>query len=766
VSSTAETTAPPKAPTSRGKLAVYAVLGLAALAALLLAGRQAGASVPRFAAWVESLGVWGPVVFILGYAVATVAFIPGSLLTLAAGAIFGLAKGTLYTFLGATLGAAAAFLVARHLARGAIEKKIAGNPRFGAIDRAVGREGFKIVALLRLSPVFPFNLLNYSLGLTKVRFLHYLAASVAMLPGTLLYVYYGKAAGSLAALASGAEARKGAESWIFLGVGLLATIAVTTYVTRLAGRALKSELDAPSAPRRTAMSEPALAPSPPLIEPLDEHNRKLVENVHPPAWVNPEPAPRYHLVVIGAGTAGLVSAAGAAGLGARVALIERHLMGGDCLNVGCVPSKGVIRAARAWQEAREARARFGGPAVVDGSGDFAAAMERMRRLRAGISGNDSARRFQGLGVDVFLGDGRFISPDAVEVGGRRLRFRRAVVATGGRAAELPIPGLAEAGYRTNETIFNLTELPKRLAVIGGGPIGCEMAQSFARFGSRVTVIDIAPHVLPREDGDAAEVVQKAMAKDGVRFELAAKILEVLCRDGEKVVVLEREGQRREATVDEILVSVGRAPNVEGLGLDAAGVRFGKAGIEVDDHLRTSNRNIYACGDVASRFQFTHLADAQARIVIQNALFFGRAKASALTIPWCTYTTPEIAHVGMYEGDARDRGIEVDTLTVHLADVDRALLDGADEGFLRLHVAKGSKDGRILGATLVAEHAGDMFGELCLAVTRGIGLNRIASVIHPYPTQGEVVKKAADQWRRGKLTPGVKKLFERWFRVFR
>ena len=514
------------------------------------------------------------------------------------------------------------------------------------------------------------------------------------------------------------------------------------------------------------MPEPALAHPPSLIEPLDEHNLKLIENVHPSTWVNPEPAPRYHMVVIGAGTAGLVSAAGAAGLGAKVALIERHLMGGDCLNVGCVPSKGVIRASRAWQDAREARARFGGPAVAAGAGDFAAAMERMRRLRAGISHVDSARRFQSLGVDVFLGDGRFVSPDTVEVGGRRLHFRRAVVATGGRAAEPPIPGLAEAGYRTNETIFNLTELPKRLAVIGGGPIGCEMSQSFARFGSRVTHLVQEGHILPREDADAAEVVQRAMLADGVRFEFDMKVVEVRRQGAEKMVVFERNGERHEAVVDEILLAVGRAPNVEGLGLEAAGVRYGKKGVEVDDHLRTSSKNIYACGDVASRYQFTHLADAQARIVIQNALFFGRAKVSALTIPWCTYTTPEIAHVGMYEKDAREKGLEVDTLTVHLADVDRAILDGADEGFLRVHVEKGSKDGRILGATLVAEHAGDMIGELCLAVTHGIGLGKIASVIHPYPTQGEVVKKAADQWRRGKLTPGVKKVFQRWFRVFK
>jgi pyruvate/2-oxoglutarate dehydrogenase complex dihydrolipoamide dehydrogenase (E3) component len=516
------------------------------------------------------------------------------------------------------------------------------------------------------------------------------------------------------------------------------------------------------------MSEPAPAlhtPSP--IEPLDEFNRELLENVHPPHWVNPEPAPRYHMVVIGAGTAGLVSAAGAAGLGAKVALIERHLMGGDCLNVGCVPSKGVIRASRAWQDVRQGRERFGAPAADPrgnfSSGDFGAAMARMRRLRAGISENDGAKRFSGLGIDVFLGDGRFVGPDEIEVGGKRLRFRRAVIATGARAAAPPIPGLAEAGYLTNETIFNLTELPERLVIIGGGPIGCEMAQSFACFGSRVTLLDKDGHVLIREDADAAEIVQQAMIRDGVQLEFNMKILDVKRRGSEKILTIESGGERKEVTADQILVAAGRAPNVEGLGLEAAGVKYSRKGVEVDDKLRTTNPKIYACGDVASRFQFTHVADAQARIVIGNALFFGRSKASALTIPWCTYTTPEIAHVGLYEKDAREKGLEVDTLTVPLATVDRAILDGADEGFLRVHLKKGTD--QILGATLVAEHAGDMIGELCLAVTHRIGLGKIASVIHPYPTQGEVIKKAADTWRRGKLTPGVKKLFARWFRIF-
>jgi pyruvate/2-oxoglutarate dehydrogenase complex dihydrolipoamide dehydrogenase (E3) component len=515
------------------------------------------------------------------------------------------------------------------------------------------------------------------------------------------------------------------------------------------------------------MSEPAIAHEPFPVEPMDEFNVELVDNVHPAWWVNPEPAPRYHMVVIGAGTAGLVSAKGAAGLGARVALIERHLMGGDCLNVGCVPSKGVIRASRSWADAREAAERFGGPQVSrDAAGDFGFAMARMRRLRAGISKVDSAESARAAGVDVFLGDGRFVSPDTLEVGGKRLRFRRAVIATGARAAEPPIPGLAEVGFRTNETIFNLTELPKRLVVIGGGPIGCELAQSFARFGSHVTHLVKEHHVLPREDADAAEIVQQAMLASGVHFEFGMKVVEARRKGGDKVVVFERGGQRQEVAADEILVAAGRAPNVEGMGLEAAGVRYGRRGVEVDDHLRTSNKSIFACGDVASRFQFTHIADAQARIVIQNALFFGHAKSSALTIPWCTYTTPEIAHVGMYEKDAKEKGLEVETLTIHLSDVDRAILDGADEGFLRLHVEKGSKEGKILGATLVAEHAGDMIGELCLAVTHGIGLNQIASVIHPYPTQGEVVKKAADTWRRGKLTPTVKKVFDWFFRTFK
>ena len=501
---------------------------------------------------------------------------------------------------------------------------------------------------------------------------------------------------------------------------------------------------------------------PPLVEPLDEFNRRLLANVHPPGWANPVPRRRYQLVVIGAGTAGLVSAAGAAGLGAKVALIERYLMGGDCLNVGCVPSKAIIRAARAWREATRARGAFGGPAA-SGAGDFPAVMARMRELRAGLSRIDGAPRFRDLGVDVFLGEGRFVAPDRVAVDGHVLRFRRAIIATGARPAVPRIPGLAEAGYLTNETIFGLTELPQRLVVIGGGPIGCELAQAFARFGSAVTLVNQAPHLLPREDRDAAALVERAMLRDGVTLVRESRVARVE-RDGPtRLVVVAGAGREERLPADILLVAAGRTPNVEGLGLEAAGVRYGPAGVMVDDRLRTANPRVFAAGDVASRFKFTHNSDEQARLAIQNALFFGRRRISRLVLPWCTYTSPEVAHVGMYEEEARAAGHDVETFTIPLNEVDRAVLDGESDGFFRVHVQRGR--GRILGATLVAEHAGDMISEIGMAIANGVRLGGIGRTIHPYPTQAEVFRKAADAWRRSKLTPRVRRIFALFFRVF-
>ncbi|HEV8539794.1 MAG TPA: mercuric reductase [Nitrospiraceae bacterium] len=508
---------------------------------------------------------------------------------------------------------------------------------------------------------------------------------------------------------------------------------------------------------------------PVLMPPDDEYNRKLVENVHPPAWVNPEPTVRYNLVVIGAGTAGLVTAAVAAGIGAKVALIEKHLMGGDCLNVGCVPSKALIRASRAWADVRMS-VSFGVHLPDGVKYDFGAAMARMRQLRARISQMDSARRFTGLGVDVFIGEGRFTGSETVEVTGdagrRSLRFAKAAICTGARAAVPPIPGLEQAGCLTNETVFTLTDLPPRLAVIGAGPIGCEMAQSFARFGSRVVLIEQAGRILPREDAEAAAVVQARMQRDGVTVAINAKITQVELRGREKVLRYDLNGTTKELAVEEILIGVGRAPNVEGLALERVGVEYDRwQGVTVNDRLQTSNPCIYAAGDICFPFKFTHTADALAQIVIQNALFphplgLGYASTKSLIIPWCTYTQPELAHVGLYESEARARGLDVETYTYRLEEVDRAILDGEEQGFARLHVRKGTD--QLLGATIVAAHAGEMISELTVLMKAGKGVKTLTGTIHPYPTQAEVVKKAATLWRKARFTPRLKAMLSKWF----
>ncbi|HSG71894.1 MAG TPA: mercuric reductase [Planctomycetaceae bacterium] len=493
------------------------------------------------------------------------------------------------------------------------------------------------------------------------------------------------------------------------------------------------------------------------LSPRDEFNRQLEANVHPPSWTNPTPTGRYNLVVIGAGTAGLVTAAGAAGLGAKVALIERDLMGGDCLNVGCVPSKSLIAASRAAAAVR-AGARFG-VEVPDGSQvNFAAVMERMRRLRAGISKNDSAERFRELGVDLFFGQASFVDSSTIEVEGTQIPFKRAVIATGARASAPPIPGLNSSNYLTNETLFSLTELPRRLGIIGAGPIGCEMAQAFARFGSDVFLVEAESGILPREDRDAAEIVQHSLLRDGVHILCCGRELEIKNEAGLRLSV-ESSGQRSDEPIDRLLVSVGRSPNVEHLNLAAVGVQFDKQGIKVDARMRTTNPMIYAAGDVCSPFQFTHAADFMARIVIQNALFRGRKKSSSLLIPWCTYTAPELAHVGLYEAQAEKQGIPVETYVQKFDEVDRAILDGEEEGFVKVLVRRGTD--RIVGATIVASHAGNMISELTLAMTNGMGLKAVANTIHPYPTQAEAIRKLGDQFNRTRLTPFVKSLSQKW-----
>ena len=510
------------------------------------------------------------------------------------------------------------------------------------------------------------------------------------------------------------------------------------------------------------------------LQPKDEHNEKLEQNVHPPDWVNPEPASSYNLVVIGAGTAGLVAAAGAAGLGAKVALIERELMGGDCLNVGCVPSKGLISAARIAAAVRDA-GEFGVEVPQGVHVNFAAVMQRMRRLRANISPNDSVARFRDLGIDVFLGAGRFVDRNTVEVADARLKYKKAVIATGARAAAPPIPGLDEVEYLTNESVFSLTSLPARLGVIGAGPIGCELAQCFARFGSEVYLVESTHGILPREDQAAAAFVKQSMLRDGVKLLCCGRDTRV-ARDGDKIrLQLTSHDESYDVEVDKLLVAVGRAPNVAKLNLEAAGVRFDTSkGVEVNDRLQTTNPRIYAAGDICSKYKFTHAADFMARIVIQNALFMGRAKATALTIPWATYTSPEIAHVGLSEHDARQQNIPIDTFTQNLADVDRAILESETDGFVKIHVQKNTD--KIVGATIVAANAGDMISEVTLAIAANsrvpgwlkklrlaptIGLKVIGSTIHPYPTQAEAIRKTGDLYSRTRLTPRVKSIFDWW-----
>ena len=507
------------------------------------------------------------------------------------------------------------------------------------------------------------------------------------------------------------------------------------------------------------------------LEPFDAHNERLQSNVHPTDWTNPTPDGPYNLVVVGAGTAGLVTAGIASALGAKTALVERSLMGGDCLNVGCVPSKALIRSARCAAEVRDA-AGFG--IDVDGySVDFPKIMERLRRLRAKISPNDSAAKFRDhYGADVFLGDATFTGPDSLRVVGddgeaRELKFAKAAITTGARAAAPPIPGLEDAGYLTNETVFSLTELPDTLLVLGGGPIGSELAQCFARFGSRVILLERGAEILSNDDPAAAAVVRASLERDGVDVRLNAEADRVGATADGRTVHLKGGGS---VSGTHLLVAVGRRPNVDGLGLEAAGVEYdGRTGVAVDDRLKTSNDRIYAAGDVCSKYKFTHAADFLARTLIRTGVtpsvpLAGGSKASDLVIPWCTYTSPELAHVGLTADRAEERGVGIDVYEQPFAEVDRAILESADgepPGFARVYCKQGTDE--VVGATVVSETAGEIISQFSLAMTRGVGLGGFAATIYPYPTRAEAVRKLGDAYNRGRLTPAVKKAFDVWFK---
>jgi pyruvate/2-oxoglutarate dehydrogenase complex dihydrolipoamide dehydrogenase (E3) component len=499
------------------------------------------------------------------------------------------------------------------------------------------------------------------------------------------------------------------------------------------------------------------------VLPMDEYNQKLVANVHPENWINPQPADCYDLVVIGAGTAGLVVAAGAAGLGIglKVAIIEKHLMGGDCLNVGCVPSKALIRSSRVIGEIWKSE-NLGVNISSNYDIDFATVMARLRQIRAGISHHDSAARFKNIGVDVFLGSGKFASQNTIEVSGQILKFKKALIATGARALKPEIRGLEAAGYLTNETVFSLVQKPHKLAVIGGGPIGCELAQAFRRLGCEVTLFHNSTHILNKEDREAAEILQRVLTQEGIKLVLNCQLEEVVTVTEGKRLYFSANGNRDSVTVNEILIGAGRKPNVEGLNLEKVGVEYDqKHGVKVDDYLQTTNKNIYAAGDICMNWKFTHAADAAARIVIKNTLFapfgLGRSQLSKLVMPWVTYTDPEIAHVGMYAEEAEKKGIEIETIQINFDNLDRAITDSEEAGFLKIHHKKGTD--QIIGATIVASHAGEMISEITTAIVNNIGLSKLSSVIHPYPTQAEAIKKAADAYRRTLLTSRTKKILQ-------
>ena len=502
----------------------------------------------------------------------------------------------------------------------------------------------------------------------------------------------------------------------------------------------------------------------------DVFEQQRLDSVHPAAWRNPTPAACYQLLVVGAGPAGLAAAQMAAALGARVALVERHLLGGTCLNTGTVPSKTLIRTARLYADMRHAQ-RYGVHPPEHITADFAAAMERVRRIRSHLSGDDSVRKLAAAGVDVFFGNVQFTGTGTLTVNGGKLCFSKAMIATGARAPIPSIPGLREAGCLTNANVFNLTELPRRLLVIGGGPLGCELAQAFSRLGAQVTIVQDKPLFLEREERDAAQMLSDAFARDGIVVRLNTRVVAVRVENGQKLIDLVSDDYRNTIAVDAILTGVGRLPNVEGLNLAAAGVDHATccAGIRVDDHLRTSNPRIHAAGDVCCachaagdvcrKHQYTATAIASARIVVQNALFGGRERLSDLIIPWCTYTDPEIAHVGLYVREANRQGIPIKTFTIPLHEIDRAVIDSEEDGFVKIHVRERSDE--ILGATIVARHAGDMINEITLAMVAGAGLRTLSRVIHAYPTQGEAIRYAADAYNRTRLTARIRARLHRW-----
>jgi len=491
----------------------------------------------------------------------------------------------------------------------------------------------------------------------------------------------------------------------------------------------------------------------------EAYAREHCANTRPADWRNPSAGGRYQLAIVGAGPAGIAAAEFAASLGIKVALIERKAIGGVNLNIGSVPSKTLIRTTRAYADMRDAW-RFGASVPGNVRVDFAAAMERVRRVRARLSRDDSAQRLAAAGVDVYFGEARFIASDTLTVGGKALAFRKALIATGARPHIPDIPGIAEAGYLTDENLFELTELPRRMLVIGGGPLGCEQAQAFCRLGAQTTIVQNKPLFLGQEERDAAQILSETFARDGIVVRLNTTALAVRTASGTKLVDLISDDYRNTIGVDAILTGAGRTPNVEGLDLAAVGIDCDASGrIRVDDFLRTGNANIFAAGDVCLEHSFVDAARASARIAVENSLLQRNRRWSGLVVPSCTYTDPEIARVGLSVREANRLGVPVKTFTIPMHEIDRAVTDSETSGFVKVHV-RGRTD-QILGATIVARHAGDMINGVTLAMVAGIGLRRFSRVLHAYPTQADAIRQVADAYNRTRFTPRVRARVRRW-----
>lgn len=670
-----------------------------------------------------------PVVFLAGffalYVAAAALSLPGALLlTLLAGALFGVGIGTVLVSFASTAGATLAFLAARTLFRDAVRRR--AGPRMAAIDRGVARDGALYLLTLRLVPIFPFFLVNPVMGLTPLRVrTFWWASQLGMLPATALYVNAGT---QLARL----ESASGILSPMVLGS--LAALGLLP----LLGRWLADTLSS----RRAYARWRAVRP------------RRFDRN----------------LIVIGGGSAGLVTAYIAAAVRAQVTLIERDRMGGDCLNTGCVPSKALLRTAKLLAQARDSAAL--GIRSMRADYDFADVMECVQRVVADIAPHDSIERYRGLGVDCVTGRARLVTPWQVEIateggGTRTLTARNIVIATGARPVVPAIPGIQDAGCLTSETVWGLRERPGRLLVLGGGPIGCELALAFARLGSHVVLVEMAPRLLVREDDDVSAFVQARLAEEGIELRCGHRALRFESDGGARKMVADTAAGPVEIAYDTLLCALGRRANTDGLGLEALGIRVAASGvIETDAWLRSSLPNVLACGDVAGPYQYTHAAAHMAWHAAVNALF-GRLRRFPVdwsVLPACTFLDPEVARVGLNEQEARERGIAADVTRYDIADLDRAIAEGAARGFVKVLTAPGSD--RVLGATIVGEHAGELITEYVAAMKHGFGMNRILGTIHAYPTMAEANKYAAGEWKKARKPErllGWVERFHRWER---